>query len=112
MNKIKLLGFATKTEQTISSRHRLPLPEGTFRVMDAWDERLSNYTVTVSGGKLVQADSDESGARVDLSDVWHYLASPANRYDRLGQLLDALSASTSQPDSGPGREEEFMMGEH
>lgn len=107
--KIQLRGL-TPQLKTISSRQRLPLPDGTFQVLNAWDEQPSDYTVTVFGGKLVSAETVHKGDRVNLGDAWRYLTSPANRQNRLGQLLDALAASTSNPGAGPGREEEFMLG--
>jgi hypothetical protein len=78
------------------------LPTGTFLVQNAWDNGLSNYTVIIRKGIVLEAFSKEKDACLSVRHINEYLS-------RGFDLLGSLSASVSYPREMPWNEE-FMMG--
>jgi hypothetical protein len=91
---------------TLSSRltkHGLP-KDGTFSILNAWDDQPSGYVITLQNGAIVRVEkTDNPLLKIDSGVVNGYL-------DKNFELLRAISGGTSEPTGGEGNEDALGLG--
>jgi hypothetical protein len=105
-----------KTLPVLSSRlsSLVGVADGTYSVLNAWDNDVSSYDVTVKNGEIVAAQVfcwiagcgrvDDISAKIDVSGI-----ARCNYFARGFDLLHALSAVTYDP-TATGNEDTLGLG--